>query len=521
MGSSRRKNSRISRGTGRNLRRGAIAIAVTAALAAALILVGRPISRELLTLAERVTLPTLPGTVVAAAAARLDAGDGAPAPREEVAPIIAAADPFAADPLGAELPAADPPGAPTEAEAAPADPAPRHPAIIVAAQAGDTAVSLLTRAGIGADDAQAAIRKLSSVWDPRSLKPGQRAAVYLQADRLLSVRLALAPGREIVVARDDSGGFTAEDQERPTHAEPTLGSGVIASTLSEAGNQAGVPISVVEELIHAFSYDVDFQREIKTADSFTMLYSRIYDEFDEPAGVGRLMYGELVLSGKKLQLYRFVPSGGEPGYFTAAGISVKKALLRTPIDGARITSGFGVRFHPILGYTRMHRGVDFGAPSGTRVYAAGDGTLTQIGWSAGYGNYIEIDHNRQYATGYGHLSAFAQGLREGSRVKQGAVIGYVGMTGLATGPHLHYEVHYRGEQINPLAVKMPSITRLAGKDMAAFENARRAVDRELLSEHPVAARPEAVRPEAVRPVAHAAEGAGAAPGAAPQTGSAR
>ena len=153
--------------------------------------------------------------------------------------------------------------------------------------------------------------------------------------------------------------------------------------------------------------------------------------------------------------------------------------MRTPVDGARLTSGFGMRFHPVLGYSRMHRGVDFGAPTGTAVYAAGDGVVVRAGRVSGYGNYVEIEHNQQYATAYGHLSAFARGLHEGERVRQGEVIGYVGMTGLATGPHLHYEVHYQGAQIDPLSVKMPALTRLAGDDLKAFQASRDAVEREL------------------------------------------
>jgi murein DD-endopeptidase MepM/ murein hydrolase activator NlpD len=188
----------------------------------------------------------------------------------------------------------------------------------------------------------------------------------------------------------------------------------------------------------------------------------------------------MILNGTRLRLYRFTTPEGEIGYYTAIGESIRKALLRTPVDAARITSGFGMRFHPILGYSRMHRGVDFGAPSGTRVYAAGDGVVTMAGRSSGYGNYVEIEHNQQYATAYGHLSGFGPGIRDGARVRQGDVIGYVGMTGLATGPHLHYEVHYHGVQIDPLSVKMPSTTRLEGNDLKAFQAMRNAVDRQLL-----------------------------------------
>src|SRR5260370_9993036 len=187
----------------------------------------------------------------------------------------------------------------------------------------------------------------------------------------------------------------------------------------------------------------------------------------------------MVLSGTRFGFYRSQPAEGEPGYYNALGEDIRKALLRTPIDGARITSGFGMRLHPLLGYSRMHRGVDFGAPTGTAIYAAGDGIVTRAGHVSGYGNYVEIEHNAQYATAYGHLSAFARGLHEGERVRQGEVIGYVGMSGMATGPHLHYQVHYQGAQIDPLSVRMPATTRLAHDDLKKFEAARELIERQL------------------------------------------
>src|SRR4051812_11809649 len=354
-----------------------------------------------------------------------------------------------------------------------------QPARTVEARPGDTPLKMLARMGVAPDDAQAAIRTLSTVWNPRDLRPGQKAAILVQSDRLLSLRLGLTPGRDVVVARDDTGSFVAEDQDRPTYAVATLGTGTIHSSLSEAASRAGVPMGVLGEMIRAFSYDVDFQREIHTGDTFTMLYERIDDEFGRATGKGRLLYCELVLSGTRLRLYRFQPSDGEADFYNAIGESIRKALLRTPVDAARITSGFGMRFHPILGYSRMHRGVDFGAPTGTAVYAAGDGVVSFAGRSSGYGNYIEISHNQQYATAYGHLNAFARGLHEGARVRQGEVIGYVGMSGMATGPHLHYEVHLSGEQIDPLSVRMPATTRLAEADLKAFNDARARIDREL------------------------------------------
>src|SRR5438067_7266792 len=198
-----------------------------------------------------------------------------------------------------------------------------QPARTVEARPGDTPLKMLARMGVAPEDAQAAVRTLSTVWNPRDLRAGQKAAILIQSDRLLSLRLALAPGRDIVVARDDTGSFVAEDQDRPTRPVPTLGTGMIRTSLSEAASRAGVPMGVLGEMIRAFSYDVDFQREIRPGDSFTLLYDRIYDEFDRPTDKGRLVYAEMVLSGTRLRLYRVQPSDGEFGYYNAIGENIR------------------------------------------------------------------------------------------------------------------------------------------------------------------------------------------------------
>ncbi|HEX2151014.1 MAG TPA: M23 family metallopeptidase [Stellaceae bacterium] len=354
------------------------------------------------------------------------------------------------------------------------------PAATVEARPGDTPLKLLARVGVGLDDAQEAARMLARVWDPRDLRPGQRAAVLTQSDRLLSFRLALAPDRDIVVARDHTGGFIVEDQDRPTREVPTLGSGSIRTSLAATADRAGVPPSVLAEMIRAFSYDVDFERDIHPGDTFAVLYDRVEDEFGRRTRLGQMVYAEMVLEGRSIRLFRFAPKDGEPGYFTADGENTRKPLLRTPVDGARLSSGYGMRLHPILGYTRMHQGVDFAAPSGTAIYAAGDGTVVQVGRVNGYGNYVEIKHNEQYTTAYAHLSGFARGLKEGERVRQGEIIGYVGMTGSATGPHLHYEVHHRGSAVDPQSIKMPAMTRLAGADLKDFEAHRAVIENRLI-----------------------------------------
>ena len=230
-----------------------------------------------------------------------------------------------------------------------------------------------------------------------------------------------------------------------------------------------MPQAVLSDVIHAFSYDVDFQREVQPGDSFEVLFDQLVDEkTGKIVGTGDVAYAALTLSGKVEALYRYTPPGGYPGFYNADGTNAKKALLRTPVDGARISSSFGMRHHPILGFTRMHQGVDFAVPAGTPIMASGDAVVASAGWAGGYGNMVVLHHDGSYATAYGHMSRIAKGIKPGVRVRQGEVIGYVGMTGLATGPHLHYEVRVDSKAINPLGVRLAATQKLDGRALADF-----------------------------------------------------
>ena len=354
---------------------------------------------------------------------------------------------------------------------------------IIQVQKGDTLMSVLADAGIKLDEAHAAIAALSDVFSPRQLMPGQPIKLTLapgdQSDaetdgssqpQLQLVALSLQPSvaRNVELTRGLDGAFTAQSTDVPLHREMARAAGSIQSSLFEAGQADGVPIEVMSEIIHAFSYDVDFQREIQPGDRYEVLYERYADGDGKLAKIGNILYASLTLSGRQLRLYRYTMADGRIDWFNPKGDSVRKALLRTPVDGAKITSGFGMRMHPILGYSLMHKGVDFGAPIGTPIYAAGDGVIQQIGPFSSYGNYIRIKHTTQYATAYGHISRFAGGLHIGSRVHQGQVIAYVGMTGRATGPHLHYEVLVSGKQINPQSIKLPTGEKLQGRELKAY-----------------------------------------------------
>jgi murein DD-endopeptidase MepM/ murein hydrolase activator NlpD len=351
---------------------------------------------------------------------------------------------------------------------------------------GDTLITVMKRAGVPIGEAHEAAKALRTVYNPRGLKIGQEVKLTFgapaDADRadLHSLSLQASIEADVAVHRTSAGSFKPQQTGRALRPARARAGAMIESSLFKAGTDAGVPVEIMFELIRAFSYDVDFQRDVQPGDSFEVLFDQTLDASGRRVRTGRMIYGALSLSGTLLELYRYEPrDGGDPDYFNPKGESAKKALLRTPIDGAKLTSGFGMRNHPILGYSRMHRGLDFGAPSGTPIMAAGDGTIEMAGRNGEYGNYVRIRHNANYSTAYAHLSRFAPGLRHGAAVRQGQVIGFVGATGLATGPHLHYEVLAHDHQVNPMSVKTPSGRQLAGVEMRRFNTAIAEIERKL------------------------------------------
>ena len=352
---------------------------------------------------------------------------------------------------------------------------------------GDTLMRLLVKADVPRKEAHAAVTALRQVYDPRDLKIGQEvflrvrpASAAAEADgprKLVSLALRPSLAQDILVERTDANGFEARALARPLESVLNVARGSIDYSLALAAGDAGVPANILLEAIRALSFDVDFQRDLQAGDDFELFYETFEDEDGRLAKTGRLLYGALTLSGSRLEIYRHELADGDVDYFDAKGQSVRKALLLTPIDGARISSGYGKRKHPILGYTKMHRGVDFSAPRGTPIYAAGKGKVEVAGRKGGYGKYVRIRHNSEYKTAYAHLSRFAKGITAGKRVTQGQIIGYVGSTGRSTGPHLHYEVHRSGRQVNPRKVKLPAGIKLTGEALEHFQAARAELDR--------------------------------------------
>ncbi|MBM3517026.1 MAG: M23 family peptidase [Alphaproteobacteria bacterium] len=349
--------------------------------------------------------------------------------------------------------------------------------VTVPLRKGGTLIETLLSAGADREDAEAAVASLREIYDPRKLRAGQEIVLTLAERRdaggggpqLLAVALQPSVEQQVLTGRRPDGSFATYEVQKSLSIGDERAHGVIDASLYEAAEAAGLPPTIIMELIRLLSWDVDFQRDVQPGDDFEVLYERHFDDSGEPVKDGAIHYAAMTIGGKRLAYYRFALPDGTADYYDRNGLSVRKPLLRTPLDGARITSGFGNRRHPILGYTKMHRGVDFGAPSGTPVMAAGDGVVEEAGWNGSYGRYVRVRHTDEYKTAYGHLSRFAAKLRAGSRVRQGDVIGYVGSSGRSTGPHLHYEVQWDGKQVNPIAVKLPTGSKLAGAELARFK----------------------------------------------------
>lgn len=328
----------------------------------------------------------------------------------------------------------------------------------------ETLTGLLTRLGASPGDASAALHTLSGtdLLDSRRLLPGKtQAEAWFEDGQLSAVSVRAANDASLLITRGPDDAWDA----LPLYAKLTPGhmriEAEIETSIYASALQLGAEDQQVVDFASAFAYDIDFQREIHPGDRFEILFETFYDERGNAVRNGDVLYA--ALNGKALQrgFYRFAPSDdGVADYFDQNGESATKFLMKTPINGARISSNFGKRKHPISGFTRLHKGTDFAAPTGTPIYAAGNGTVQRASRNGGYGNYIKIKHTRGYETAYAHLSKYAKGIKAGKKVKQGDVIGYVGSTGASTGPHLHYEVYVDGKPVNVMSLKLPNGRKL-------------------------------------------------------------
>ncbi|MBY0406763.1 MAG: peptidoglycan DD-metalloendopeptidase family protein [Rickettsiales bacterium] len=338
---------------------------------------------------------------------------------------------------------------------------------------GDTLMNILTDTGVSYNEAHQAVESLRKLYNPKNLDIGQSVSVTLAKSGnepvISSLSVPMSNVASVQVTRKGDGVFAAKEIKAQLFQESARAGGEITSSLYETGINSGIPANILGELISAYSYDVDFQRDIHSGDRIDVLFERLQTKEGTVAENGNVLFAELTLSGKPIRIYRFADKAGNVDFYNEKGESIRKALLRTPINGAKITSGFGMRSHPILGYSKMHRGVDFGAPTGTPIYAAGDGIVSFSGKKGGYGNYLSIKHDKKYASAYAHISRFASGIAPGKKVKQGQIVAYVGSTGHSTGPHLHYEILVNNTQVNPAGIKFKTGNVLGGKELAAFK----------------------------------------------------
>lgn len=347
---------------------------------------------------------------------------------------------------------------------------------------GETFEQAVMRLGVAQAEAQQAVRAIGQAFDTVNIKAGLafEAAVARPRDRrgpvrLIGLSMRTGPATAITLSRTFDGALRLREMEEKIRAETTVAQGAIDGSLYTSIIGAGGTAEQSVEVVKLFSHKLDFSRDIQPGDQFRLVFDRKVTESGRTIETGDLAYAEIEAKGQVMRFYRFLaPGASEAQYFDEFGKNVRGFLLKTPIDGARVSSGFGLRLHPLLGYTKMHQGVDFAAPNGTPVYAAGDGVVREAKWSGGYGRWLEIRHNGQWSTGYGHLSGWA--VRPGQRVHQGQVVAYVGSTGRSTGPHLHYEVMLGGKRLNPKGAKVPQGTILEGLQLAAFRSEKSHID---------------------------------------------
>jgi murein DD-endopeptidase MepM/ murein hydrolase activator NlpD len=278
--------------------------------------------------------------------------------------------------------------------------------------------------------------------------------------------------------RNVQNSFSVKENILQLYKKEVVVKNIITNNLYSSAVDVGVEPNIIVEFARIYGFEVDFQRDIRKGDWFEILYEKFEDDNNKVRDTGKIIYASMFVNGEEINLYNFKDKNDEE-YYNIKGKSITKSLMKTPINGARLSSSFGMRKHPILGYNKMHRGTDFAAPSGTPIMASGSGTVTRARWCGGGGNCVKIKHNSTYETIYAHMKSFAKGIREGRKVRQGQIIGYVGSTGLSTGPHLHYEVVVNGKKVNSQRLKLPSGKVLKGKVRENFELERIKIDLKL------------------------------------------
>lgn len=341
---------------------------------------------------------------------------------------------------------------------------------------GSNLNNLLLSNGLSRDEANSVVYEVGSFVNLRSMRAGEIFDLKFSDDQFTGLQMIKSDSLIVEVVRDSNmeSGFRAFERERKLNTYVKYAFGTIDDNLFTSATDAGITPNILMELIMLLSFDVDFQRDIQKGDTFNVAFETIYDEKGIMVGEGQILSAQLITDGRDISFYYYTDLDGKSDYFNAEGQTIRKTLLKTPINGAYITSGYGMRISPITGYNRTHKGIDFGAPRGTSIYASGDGVIESAYYSEVYGNFIEIRHVNGYRTLYAHMTNYARGMRKGIRVRQGQIIGYVGSTGMSTGPHLHYEISYWGTKVNPRSVKSPPGRSLKGEDLILFDNLKKS-----------------------------------------------
>ncbi len=312
------------------------------------------------------------------------------------------------------------------------------------------------------------INELNKEFNLKNLKIGQEIYIYQNSKKIVKTIIIPIDFSTDIEIEINETKITLTKKKIKITKDFESNKFFIKSSLYEDGKIVGVPLEILSEAIKLYSFDVDFQRDIQKNDEFEIFYEVFINGNKGNISYGKIKYIKLNLHGNILEYFIFKDEDDHFDYFNKEGKNARKALMKTPIDGARLSSSYGVRKHPILGYNKLHKGVDFAAPKGTPIYAAGNGVIDFVGKNGGYGKYIRIRHNSSYKTAYAHLSNYKKNIYKGIRVSQGEVIGYVGSTGKSTGPHLHYEVIYQNKQINPMKMKLPSGKILKDNELKKF-----------------------------------------------------
>jgi murein DD-endopeptidase MepM/ murein hydrolase activator NlpD len=344
---------------------------------------------------------------------------------------------------------------------------------IIKVVAGDSLQKILLKEKISKEEVNKIYQKIKGIIDLKKIRQGQTITIVFRTKQNKpSISRITFQVDELSTAyiyyRNKTDDYEVRLNQKNLERVNFLAKGIIVNSLFASAQKIDVDAEVIVEFARIFGFEIDFQRDIRKNDEFQIFYERFEDDEGENFKNGNILFAYLKNSGREIKLYRYKDSKNNIGYFTPDGKSIEKALMKTPINGARLSSGFGFRKHPILGYNKLHQGTDFAARRGTPVMASGSGTIERASWFGAYGKYVRIRHNSTYKTAYAHLSKFGRNIKAGRKVRQGQIIGYVGSTGRSTGPHLHYEVLVNNKRTNSQRLKLPSGKKLSKNEMENF-----------------------------------------------------